>query len=100
MTIIADANLSFFFNDNKKRIYHSGLVVDFSIRKDMFNSGKIEFIDKKVIFPGENGVKAKIIFAYGELVRPFLKEGSKYIFGEPIFPYGECLINKILLLGI
>jgi len=61
----------------------------------MFNSGKIEFIDKKVIFPGESKIQAKIIFAYGELVYPFLKEGVKYIFGEPSFPYGECIVIKI-----
>jgi len=93
MSISIKAYVSFF--DYGKKIYHNGLIVDFSIREDMLNSGKIEFINKQTALAGENKIEVKIIFAYGELVCPFLKKGAKYIFGEPSFPYGECEVIKI-----
>jgi len=98
--LVVEASLSFFSKNRKDepidRTYHSGLIVDFSIRKDMFNGGRIEFIEKLTAAAGEKDVKAIITFIYGELVLPFVKEELKYIFGEPSSPYGECKITKIV----
>ena len=95
-TLVVEASLSFFLKNKKNeplnRIYKSGLIVDFSIRKGMFNSGKIEFEENKTIMSGEKNIKAIITFAYGELVSPFIKEGSTFVFGEPSTPYGNCKI--------
>jgi hypothetical protein len=93
-TLSIEANLSFFKND-KKKCYITGLIVDFSIRGDMFNSGKIQFINKQFVLPEEQDVQAIIIFAYGALVFPFIKKGGIYIFGEPSCPYGKCEVVKL-----
>jgi hypothetical protein len=93
-TLIIKANLSF-LDTNKKKTYITGLVADFSIREDMFNSGKMQFISRQTVFPGERDVQAIIIFAYGTLVFPFIKKGHVYVFGEPSCPYGKCEVIEI-----
>jgi hypothetical protein len=92
--LIIEASLLFLDND-KKKFYTTGLIVDFSIREDMFNSGKIQFVDRQTVFPGEQNVLAIIIFAYGHLVFPYIKKGGVYVFGEPSCPYGKCEVNRI-----
>jgi hypothetical protein len=92
--LIIEANLSF-LDANKKNVYTTGLIVDFSIREDMFNSGKIHFLNKQTALSGEQNVQAIIIFAYGSLILPFIKKGCIYVFGEPLCQYGKCEVIEI-----
>jgi len=90
-----------FFNDftvigNQKRKYRNGLITDFSVRNDMFNSGQITFLDKVEVYPGESNVIVHIQFVYGNLVAPFLKVGKKFTFGEMGHPYGEGIVLDIV----
>jgi len=100
MNLVVETTLSFFINKKTNepfnRTYCNGLIVDFSIRSDMLNCGKIEFIEKQTVFPGDSDVKATITFLYEELVLPFLEEGHTFTFGEPSNPYGKGIITKII----
>jgi len=75
--------------ENSERIYKTGMVVDFCIRDDMFNSGKIEFLGKEYVKSCETNIPAQITFAYKELVFPFIEKDTYYTFGEPSFIYGR-----------
>jgi hypothetical protein len=92
--LIIKANLSF-LDANQRKTYTTGFVADFSIREDMLNSGKIQFINRQTAFPGERDVQAIIIFAYGTLVFPFIKKGYVYVFGEPSCPHRKCEVVEI-----
>ncbi len=80
------------FFENSERIYKTGMIVDFHIRKDMLNSGKIEFSNKDYAKSGDKNISAKVIFAYKDLVLPYIQKDVYYIFGEPSFSYGKCKI--------
>jgi hypothetical protein len=92
-TLIIKAIIDLF--ENSGRIYKSGMVVDFQIRKDMFNSGKIEFLNNEYAKSGEINIFAQITFAYKDLVLPFIQQDVYYIFGEPSFEYGRCKILEV-----
>jgi hypothetical protein len=98
MVIIA--SISFFSKnrngDKIERVYKTGLVVDFSIRNDMLNSGKIFFIEYNQVNSGINDVKARILFAHEDLLSEYLKEGVHFTFGEISTLYGEGTIIKIV----
>ena len=101
MNLVVEASLSFFLNKKTNepfnRIYNNGLIVDFTIRSDMFNCGRIEFTEKQTVVSGDSDVKATITFLYEELVLPFLKEGHTFTFGEPSNPYGKGIVTKIII---
>ena len=93
-TLVVKAIINLF--ENSDRIYKTGLIVDFSIRDDMLNSGKIEFLNKKYAKSGEMNIYAQITFAYKDLVLPFIQKEVYYIFGEPSFAYGKCKILGLI----
>ena len=98
INIIAD--LSFYQSDRKpqtrKTKIENGMIVAIKISDDMFNSGKISFIDREYALPGDNNIRASVLFAYDELVKPFLKVGKKFTFGETTYLYGEGIIVEIV----
>jgi len=99
-SLIIKATLSFYPQDDgyshKKRKFRSHLITDFKIRDDMHNSGEIQFLKKEEVYAGEKDIEVIIKFAYGNLVSPFVKIGSKFKFGEVSSLYGEGIITDIL----
>jgi len=93
-TLIVKAQIDLF--ENIERTYKSGMIVDFQIREDMYNSGKIDFLNKEYVKSGEINVSAQIIFAYKDLILPYIRKDVYYIFGEPSFAYGRCKILEVL----
>jgi len=93
-TLIVRAIVDLF--DETERTYKTGMTVDFQIRKDMFNSGKIEFLNNEYAKSGEINIFAQITFAYKDLVLPFIQQDVYYVFGEPSFEYGRCKILEVL----
>jgi hypothetical protein len=81
--------------ENTERIYKTGMIVDFRLREDMFNSGKIEFLNKQFAKSGEINIVSQITFAYKDLVLPYIQKDVYYIFGEPSVVYGKCKIVDI-----
>lgn len=80
----------------RDRKFCSGMIVDFSIRPEMFNSGRIFFDDRTTVKSGEININSIIMFPHWNLILPYIKTGQKFIFGEIHFPYGEGLITEIL----
>ena len=62
----------------------------------MFNSGKIDFINKECAKSGDTNIFAKITFVYKDLVQDFIQEDVYYFFGEPSQVYGKCKILDVL----
>lgn len=92
-TLVVKAIIDLFVNS--ERVYKTGMIVDFRIREDMLNSGKIDFINCEYAKSGETNIFVQITFAYKELVLSFIKKDIYYIFGEPSFAYGKCKILEI-----
>ena len=82
--------------ENPRKFYETGMIVDFRIRDDMLNSGKIEFLNNEYAKPGEMNIFVQITFAYRDLVLPFIQKDVYYIFGEPSFAYGKCKILELM----
>jgi hypothetical protein len=93
-TLVVESVVNLF--ENTDRTYKTGMIVDFRIREDMFNSGKIEFLNKEYVKSGEMNVSVRITFAYKDLVLPFIQKDMYYAFGESSYPYGECKILYVL----
>jgi hypothetical protein len=88
------ANVHFFECEKEKKC-KSGIDLSFSIRKDMFNCGKMVFIDKDYAISGDENISAYIYFLYSELVLPFISEGFRFTF-ESTKTFGEGVVLKIL----
>jgi hypothetical protein len=89
-TLIVKSIIDFF--DDPERTYKTGMIVDFRIREDMLNSGKIVFSNRVYACSGDINIFAQITFAYKDLVLPFIQKDIYYTFGEPSFLYGKCKI--------
>ena len=93
-TLVVNSIIDFF--ENQERIFKTGMIVDFRIREDMFNSGKIDFLNEEYAKSGDINIYAQITFAYKDLVQHFLQKDVYYFFGEPSLVYGKCKILDVL----
>jgi hypothetical protein len=89
------ANISFYERKEKLNCKNN-TGFTFSIRKDMFNYGRITFIDRDYVTSGDKDIKANICFLHGELVSPFLSEGFRFVFGSMTENFGEGIVLKII----
>ena len=71
-TLIVNAVIEFF--ENQESIFKTGMIVDFRIREGMFNSGKIDFINKEYAKSGDINIFAQITFAYKDLVQHYIQK--------------------------
>jgi hypothetical protein len=57
--------------------YKNGRFLCFSIREDTLSSGKIDFVDKIEVLPGETA-EAKITFFWGEYISSYMKINARF----------------------
>ena len=79
----------------KDRKYSNKYCPAFKIRKDMYNSGQIEFVDRIEAHSGEANVEAYIIFPYKHLLERYIYVGKNFTFGEGLKKLGEGVVLKI-----
>jgi hypothetical protein len=72
-----------------KRVFKTGMIVDFKVREDMFNAGKIYFLDRSEAKPGDSDIPVEIQFLHLKYLKDYIYDGESFTFGQVSIPYGK-----------
>ncbi|MES2653134.1 MAG: hypothetical protein V4663_15440 [Bacteroidota bacterium] len=83
------------YENGRKTPFYSGYKPLFNFIEEMKVSGRIDLLDRKQFYPGEEG-EVEITFLNKQYLGKDLAIGNVFVFGEGLSPLGEGIVQKVL----